>query len=154
MIRKFGKGFVLLFVCWLLVCAGMSCSPAPEEVPELLSWDREASRMLDHEIDGDRIRLRYSVRLVSRDPDVDWKLSNFTLYFAPETVTGWLKYEESYLCTIEGGAYSVVIPGGETVDVVLILEGTYFHGEVPREDPPLMDLRYMMAVCGKDGLRE
>ena len=109
--------------------------------------DKSACKVLDYEIDGDRITIRYSVRIVSSTPDADWELSNFTLYYAPETVAGWLKYQEYYICSIEGGDYSVIIPSGETVDVILVLEGTYFHGEIPSDIPIFSDMRYMLKIA-------
>ncbi len=148
MIRKLLKGFALIYACFLLICLVGSCSSsANEDVPELLGWDRSGCKMLDYVIDGDRITIRYSVRIVSSDPDVDWKLSNFTVYYAPETVAGWLKHQKYYICTIEGGDTSVVIPRGETVDVILVLEGQYFHGKVPQDMPVFASMRYMLEIA-------
>lgn len=148
MTKKLLKGAVFICACYLLMCITASCiSPPDDDIPEMLSWDKSACKVLDYAIDGDRITIRYSVRIVNSTPDADLELSNFTLYYAPETVTGWLKYQQYYICSIEGGDYSVMIPSGETVDVILVLEGTYFHGEVPTEIPLFSNMRYMLKIA-------
>lgn len=141
------KVFVLLFVCLILIGNIRYCSQSPEEdEPPLLTWDRSACKMLDYEINGDRITIRYVVRIVSNTPDADWRLSNFTLRFAPEAVSGWFQYRQDYFCALEGGESSVIIPRGEYVDVILVLEAERFPEDVPQDPPMFSDLRYMMGI--------
>ena len=147
MLNKFMKGLAVSLACYLLICMVASCDTPSSDEPALLTWDRSECKVLGYEVDGDQITIRYTVRIVSNDPDVDWELSNFTLYYAPEAVTGWLKYQEYYICSIEGGDYSAIIPSGEMVDVILVLEGTYFHGEVPSEIPLFSNMRYMLKIA-------
>lgn len=141
------KWLLILWACYLAVCAVVSCNEKPIE-PEHrgLEWVREESRLLDYDIIEDRIRVRYSVRLVNHDPDVDWKLEYFTLKFTPKFVNGWLKYEDYYICTLENGESSMILKGGESSEITLVFDGEYFRGEVPDELPLPRNLLYMMSI--------
>ena len=144
---KVCKWALILLACWLVI--GFIASPAEEPgEPEGLEWVREESRLLDYEINEDRITVRYSVRMVNHDPDVDWELKFFALKFTPKAVTGWLKYEDSYNCALENGDDSMVLKGGATKDVVLVFEGEYFHGEVPDDLPVPRNLLFAMSDVG------
>lgn len=146
-IGKACKWLLILWACYLAVCAVVSWTEKPAE-PEHrgLEWVREESELLGYEINEDRIRVRYSVRLVNHDPDVDWKLEYFTLKFTPKAVNGWLKYEDYYICTLENGESSMVLKGGESREIILVFDGEYFHGEVPDELPLPRNLLYMMSI--------
>ena len=77
---------------------------------------------------------------------MDWKLEYFTLKFTPKAVNGWLKYEDSYICTLENGESSMVLKRGESRKIILVFDGEYFHGEVPNELPLPRNLLYMMSI--------
>ena len=75
---------------------------------------------------------------------MDWKLRYFTLKFTPKAVNGWLKYEDSYICTLEtdnrGFVTAVAVtaegsnvsnaglPIGSLTNFALALQGTEFTG--------------------------
>lgn len=147
MLRKLLKGLIILLSCWLAVSIVVSfLTPAEKGEPGGLNWDANECRMLDYQTSGDQIRVRYSVRMVNHEEDADLELSFFGLYFTREDVDGWLKYERSYVCTLESGEASVVIPAGEYVDVVLLFEGEYLRGEVNEDLSAPINMMFMMSV--------
>ena len=148
LIGKLCKYLLILFACYLLICFVVSLGEMPEVTePGGVEWVREESRLLDYEVEGDRITVRYTVRLVNHDPDVDWEIKYPTMKFTPKAVMGWLKYEDYYMCTLEDGGETLILERGERKDIILVFEGEYFHGEVPEDLPVPRDLLYMMSVC-------
>ena len=147
LIGKLCKCLLILFAGYLLICFAVSLGEKPGETAQSgVEWVREESRLVDYEVDGDRITVRYSVRLVNHDPEVDWEIKYPTLKFTPKAVTGWLKYEDSYRCTLEDGGSSLILKAGETTDVILVFEGEYFHGEIPEDLPVPQKLLYMISM--------
>ena len=147
MARKVLFGLSIILSGYLSICIGMSLTSSPEDVESnWLTWDTNECKMLNYMISGDRIQVRYSVRMVNNDEEADWKVSYFGLYFTREDVSGWLKYEKAYDCTLENGQTSVVVPSGEYVDVVLQFEGEYLYGEVNKNLPAPLKMIFMMEL--------
>lgn len=146
--RKILLGLIIVLTCYLMICVGVSLFSSPDDVESGgLTWDTNECKMLDYHISGDRIQIRYSVRMVNNNKDEDLEVSYFGLYFDRKDVSGWLKYERSYDCFLESGQTSVVIPSGEYVDVILLFEGEYLHGKVNENLSAPEKMIFMMELA-------
>ena len=94
-----------------------------------LYWVPEKSHFVDYEIDGDRIKFRYSIHFVNSFND-DMQVS-LSAKFNSKELKGWLKNESFFKgCDQNGEMLCAIVKADSSADVIFTFEGEYLGGEV------------------------
>ncbi len=92
-------------------------------------WVHEKSHFVDYEINGDRIKFRYSIHFVNSSND-DMQVS-LSAKFKSKELKGWLKKESFFKgCDQNGEMLYAIIKANDKADVIFSFEGEYLGGEV------------------------
>ena len=102
-------------------------SKRPVEATSLY-WDAEKSHFVDYEINGERIKFRYSINFVNCSGE-DEELS-ISAAFKPNELKGWIKMDSNIGYDQNGEMLSAAIKANSSADVVFTFEGEYLGGEV------------------------
>ena len=89
----------------------------------------ETCRMIDYEITDNRISFRYEMYW-ENTTEYDWEISYFQMVWRKNEIDGWFQEDDDIHTPFENGNYSVIIPAGETVQLVVVAEGLYLGGVV------------------------
>lgn len=132
--KKFSCFIMICIVIFLCSACNFSLGKAgvSNEEDENSFWLKDESYLIDYTIKGDRIQLRYSFCFYNNS-GYDLRMNGFILDLKRRDLKGWLKYEDNYEGELENGVKEVLIPFGEKMNVVLVIEGEYLGGEVNTE---------------------
>lgn len=124
----------ILFASVLVLCFIFSgCLGMYKEEETSISWEPEKSHFVDYEIDGDRIKFRYSIHFAN-DYDEDITIS-LSVKFKSKELKKWVKADKDIGgffngCDQNGEMLYTTIKAGEQVDIVYVFIGEYLGGEV------------------------
>ena len=122
------KNLVLIFT--LVLCFLFSgCLDTYKSEETSISWEPEKSHFADYEINGDRIKFRYSIHFVNSSND-DMPVS-LSAKFNSKELKGWLKNESFFKgCDQNGEMLYAIVKADSPADVIFTFEGEYLGGEI------------------------
>ena len=121
------KNLVLIFT--LVLCFLFSgCLDTYKLEETSISWEPEKSHFVDYEINGDRIKFRYSIHFVNCSGE-DEEVS-ISAIFKSNELKGWIKVDSNIGYDKNGEMLRSTIKANSSADIVFTFEGEYLGGEV------------------------